>query len=67
VEATKRSAGIEGDARVVVYHRPGEEPENLFWARAPAPPEAQALDVRQLAGPAFLYLWSPGAGLPAAQ
>jgi protease-4 len=67
VEAAKRAAGIEGDARVVVYHRPGEEPENLFWARAPAQPEAQALDVRQLSGPAFLYLWSPGAGLPAAQ
>jgi protease-4 len=66
VEATKRAAGIEGDARVVVYHRPGEEPENLFWARAPAQPEAQALDFRQ-PGPAFLYLWSPGAGLPAAQ
>jgi protease-4 len=67
VEAAKGAAGIEGDARVVVYHRPGEEPENLFWARAPAQPEAQALDVRQLPGPAFLYLWSPGAGLPAAQ
>ena len=67
VEATKRAAGIEGEARVVVYHRPGEEPENLFWARAPAQPEAKALDFRQLSGPAFLYLWSPGAGLPSAQ
>jgi protease-4 len=66
VEAAKRAAEIEGDARVVVYHRPGEEPENLFWARAPAQPEAQVLDVRQ-PGPAFLYLWSPGTGLPAAQ
>jgi protease-4 len=67
VESAKQHAGVEGDARVVVYHRPGEEPENLFWARAPAQPEAQALDVRRLPDPAFLYLWSPGAGLPAAQ
>jgi protease-4 len=67
VEAAKGAAGIEGDARVVVYHRPGEEPENLFWARTPAQPEAQALDLSRLGDPAFLYLWSPGAGLPAAQ
>jgi protease-4 len=67
VEATKKAAGIEGDARVVVYHRPGEEPENLFWARGPAQPAAQALDWTQLPDPAFLYLWSPGAGLTAAQ
>jgi hypothetical protein len=50
----------------VVYHRPGEEPENLFWARAPALPAAQALDWAQLSDPAFLYLWAPGR-LPAAQ
>ena len=51
----------------VVYHRPGEEPENLFWARGPAQPAAQALDWTQLPDPAFLYLWSPGAGLTATQ
>lgn len=67
VESAKQRAGVTGDARVVVYHRPGEEPENLFWARAPAQPEAQALDLRRLPDPAFLYLWSPGAGLPAVQ
>jgi protease-4 len=67
VDAAKRAAGIEGEARVVVYHRAGEEPENLFWARAPAAPEADALDLSQLSGPEFLYLWAPGAGLPAAQ
>jgi protease IV len=66
VEATKAAAGIEGPARVVVYHRPGEEPENLFWARAPALPAAKALDWTQLPDPAFLYLWAPG-GLAAAQ
>jgi protease-4 len=67
VDAARKAAGIEGEARVVVYHRPGEEPENLFWARGPAQPAAQALDWTQLPDPAFLYLWSPGAGLPAAQ
>jgi protease IV len=67
VEAAKRAAGIEGDARVVVYHRPGEEPENLFWAQAPSLPAARAFDRLQLPDPAFLYLWSPGGGLPAAQ
>jgi len=67
VEAAKRAAGIEGDARVVVYHRPGEEPENLFWARTPALPEAKAFDWTALPDPAFLYLWAPGAGLPAVQ
>ena len=67
VEAAKRAAGVEGGARVVVYHRPGERPENLFWAEAPAPPTAQALDWAQLPDPAFLYLWAPNAGLPVAQ
>jgi protease IV len=67
VDAAKAAAGIAGDARVVVYHRPGEEPENLFWARTPALPEAKAFDWTQLGGPAFLYLWSPGSGLPSVQ
>jgi protease-4 len=67
VESAKSAAGIQGGARVVVYHRPGEEPENLFWAGAPAPPTAQALDWAQLPDPAFLYLWAPNGGLPAAQ
>ncbi len=67
VEAAKTAAGIQGDARVVVYHRPGEEPENLFWAEAPASPAAQALEWAQLPAPAFLYLWAPSGGLPSAQ
>jgi protease-4 len=67
VEAAKRAAGIEGEARVVVYHRPGEEPENLFWAAASTLPTAQPLDWSQLPDPTFLYLWMPSAGLPAAQ
>lgn len=67
VEAAKSAAGIQGDARVVVYHRPSEQPENLLWAQAPAPPAAQPLDWAQLPDPAFLYLWAPNAGLPTAQ
>jgi len=66
VEAAKAAAGIAGDARVVVYHRPGEEPAGLFWASAAAPPAAPALDMTQLAGPTFLYLWSAGLALPSA-
>ena len=66
VEAAKAAAGITGDARVVVYHRPGEEPESLLWASAAAPPAAPSLDPSVLAGPTFLYLWSPGLALPSA-
>jgi protease-4 len=64
IEAAKRAAGIAGEARVVVYHRPGQEPEGLFWASAAAPPAAPSLDASELAGPTFLYLWSPGLALP---
>ena len=64
LEAAKAAAGIEGDARVVVYHRPGEEPASLLWGSAAAPPTAPALGPTQLAGPTFLYLWSPGVALP---
>jgi protease-4 len=67
VDAAKEAAGIQGDARVIVYHRPGEEPENLFSAAAPAAPAAQPFDWAALPEPAFLYLWLPNAGLPAAQ
>ena len=64
VEAAKKASGIAGEARVVVYHRPGQEPEGLFWASAAAPPAAPSLDPSELAGPSFLYLWSPGLTLP---
>jgi protease-4 len=63
VAAAKAAAGITGPARVVVYHRPGEEPASLFWASSGAAAAAPALDPRELAGPIFLYLWSPGGGL----
>ena len=63
VDAAKSAAGISGEARVVTYHRPGEEPAGLFWASAD-PAAGPAMEPDPLAGPAFLYLWAPGAGLP---
>ena len=60
VDSAKAAAGIPGEARVVVYHRPGEEPAGLFWAAAAAPPAAPLLDANPLAGPSFLYLWPTG-------
>jgi protease-4 len=67
VDATKEAARIQGDARVIVYHRPGEIPENLFWAGSSLSPAAQPFDWASLPDPAFLYLWTPSSGLPAAQ
>jgi protease-4 len=64
VESARAAAGITGEARVVVYHRPGEEPASLFWAAIGAAGAAPVLDPAELAGPAFLYLWSPGGTLP---
>jgi protease-4 len=71
VEAAKVAAGVEGEARVVVYHRPGERPAGLFWAAAAAPPTAPVLSrsafpgaESPFAGPRFLYLWSAGGRLP---
>jgi protease-4 len=65
VEAAKGAAGVAGDARVVVYHRPGVEPAGLFWAAAAGPPalplltgSALAGTEPPLAGPQFLYLWA---------
>ena len=67
VEAAKTAAGVSGEARVVVYHRSGEEPAGLYWAEAASPPATRALDSAPLAGPTFLYLWSPAGALPEAQ
>jgi protease-4 len=63
VEATERAAGIQGESRVVVYHRPGEKPENLFWARTLVPPPAAALERQAPVDAGFLYLWEPGLSL----
>jgi protease-4 len=61
VDATKTAAGIDGDARVVVYHRPSELRENLFSTRAPETEPAAREAVRaEAGGPGFLYLWQPG-------
>jgi protease-4 len=62
VEVAKRAAGISGDARVIVYHRPGQHPDNLFSAQSVAgAPEASASFLESLGEPSFLYWW-PGAG-----
>ncbi len=63
VASAKAAAGITGPARVVVYHREGEEPASLFWASSGAAAAASRLDPTELAGPTFLYLWSPAGGL----
>lgn len=70
VEAAKAAAGVAGDARVIVYHRPGVEPAGLFWAAAAAPPAMPLLSASalmgaepRLAGPQFLYLWAGSGAL----
>lgn len=61
VEEARRLADVE-EASVVIYHRPGQLPENLFSAAAPASaPARSALESLLGPGPAFLYLWTPGA------
>jgi len=64
VEAAKRAAGISGDARVVVYQRPGELRENLFSSTPPPLSQQRGSWAELLREPGFLYLWT--AGLPAA-
>jgi protease-4 len=59
VEVAKRAAGVEGEVQVVVYARPGREPENLFSAVS-SPPGSRAGWGSVLASPGFFYLWSPG-------
>jgi protease IV len=61
----REAAGVSS-ARVVTYHRPGEYTNN-FYTR---PPRQRGLEIDWwpdglgLRGPAFLYLWAPGATLP---
>jgi protease-4 len=61
IEIAKQRAGIER-ARVITYRRPNERRENLFSSQVPVPEPlgAQGL-LAELARPAFLYLWTPGA------
>jgi len=64
VEETKARAGLE-EARVVVYHRPGERPENLFSMQAPPASMGGGTALERVTGqlgPGFLYLWWPGEG-----
>ena len=62
IDATRRAAGISGPARVVVYHRGGIVPENVFSGQSAASAgqvEAQGwLGILPKSG--FFYLWSPG-------
>jgi protease-4 len=67
IAQAKQAAGVAGDARVVVYRRPGEPAENLFSAASPpGGAEASAAQLRAaLAESSFLYWW-PGAANAAA-
>lgn len=64
ITSTKKLAGLS-EARVVVYHRPGEYAENIYSLQARAAHPA-GLDYQSLlrafggSGPRFLYLWAPG-------
>jgi protease-4 len=63
IDAAKEAAHVE-QARVVMYHRPGEARENIY-SRTPGlpaqvnlfPVDLGALPER---GPRFMYLWAPG-------
>jgi protease-4 len=62
IAEAKRRTGLE-EARVVSYHRRREWRENIYTL--PHGPAAPLLDLEsllgQIQGPAFLYLWWPGA------
>jgi protease-4 len=59
----KQAAGVAGDARVVVYRRPGERAENLFSAASTRiGADAMLAQLRgALAESSFLYWWPAGA------
>ncbi len=65
VESARMAAGVSGPVRVVVYHRGGPPPENLFSAATPSPtlPQADGFSAL-LPAPGFFYLWNPGVGPP---
>jgi protease-4 len=62
IAAAREAAGIE-QARVVVYHRPGEQPENIYSPSGQVSLQVNVLpvDLAGLAGsgPRFMYLWAP--------
>lgn len=63
ITLAKKAAGIE-EARVVMYHRASETPENIYSAASglPAQVNLMPVDLGALAahGPRFMYLWAPG-------
>lgn len=64
IAATKKRAGIEGEVTVIVYHREGELPQNLFSNRAPpSSPMSLPAWLENVVRPSFLYLWAPWGGL----
>lgn len=63
VEAARTRAGITGPSRLIVYHRGGAAPENLFSAALPTTPEPAIRSwAEALPQPGFFFLWSPGLG-----
>ncbi len=65
VEAVRARAGLSGPSRLIVYHRGGAAPENLFSAALPTTPEPAIRSFAEaLPQPGFFFLWSPGLGLP---
>jgi protease-4 len=65
VEATRKRAGISGPSRLIVYHRGGAAPENLFSAALPTTPKPAIRSwAEALPQPGFFFLWSPGLGTP---
>lgn len=68
IAEAKRAANVAGDARVVVYRRPGERVENLFSAAAGGALSADNANAQlrdAFAESSFLYWW-PGAASAAA-
>ena len=70
IEAATEAAGIE-QARVVMYHRPGEYRDNLYSGAGLLPAIARrtadrteilgvTVGLPREAGPRFMYLWVPG-------
>lgn len=64
ITSAKKLAGLS-EAKVVVYHRPGEYADNIYSLQVGASHPANA-DYQSLlrvfggSGPRFLYLWAPG-------
>jgi protease-4 len=67
-DSLRRARELAGlrSARVVTYHRPREYANN-YYTRSPRQRDALLdlwPDALPVQGPAFLYLWAPGLGLP---